>query len=70
MQELNWQSIETAPKDGSKVILWHSYSWDCQPFMVSRWLTIYDCWANKYDNGTSQDHYCPTHWLPFQEPPC
>ena len=68
-----WQPIETAPKDGTNVILYGSYeskpgepfvvagmSWDSEPV---GW-TNGDCWATEVG-----DRWVPTHWHPLPCPP-
>ena len=66
-----WQPIETAPKDGTKVLLWQagnpSGEW---PFMAS-WETSRShpnggIWAIYIEGQALRD---PTHWMPIQEPP-
>lgn len=70
-----WQKIETAPKDGTKVDLWakcwraYNDSWEYQRFP--------DCWwyvpgheANRRPHWQGLgDGWCPTHWQPLPEPP-
>ena len=59
-----WQSIETAPKDGTVVDLWVSedgrYT-DCQ-FDGGLWLHTQD--GLTYSLGSD-----PTHWMPLPPPP-
>lgn len=77
---MEWQPIETAPKDGTRIFVW-------QP--DGRWRTnsashgdrgehvqvVY--WHNPYNSnsegfwvgGTSGRAYRPTHWMPLPSPP-
>jgi hypothetical protein len=68
---MTWQPIETAPKDGSTVILWFS---DGSFLNIGRyrprgavrkhphcgWVTAWD-----FDPFIKQ----PSHWMPLPEPP-
>ena len=73
---MNWQSIDTAPKDGTPVLL---YDASCEDWAVG------SCTGIDYD-GTKLWHlsvsetlyvsFCeneyvltPTHWMPLPEPP-
>lgn len=65
-----WQPIESAPKDGTKVDLW--------TFNGERWC---DCWWHKGQEAWASDWSCqsergfvirygqPTHWMPLPAPP-
>jgi hypothetical protein len=61
---MNWQPIETAPKDGTEVDLWvpddgrFTNCW----FMDGIWLQTED--GNTYSTGGA-----PTHWMPLPQPP-
>lgn len=72
-----WHPIETAPKDGSTVILyrpnapkWHQVtegSWDAQEYHKKP-RPFWCCpWRIAY-NGGDRD-YPPTHWMPLPESP-
>jgi hypothetical protein len=61
---MDWQPIETAPKDGTNILL----GW---PTMV---LSGY--WADwrsrkswVTSRGEYSDKYAPTHWMPLPDPP-
>lgn len=65
-----WQPIETAPKDGTKVLLWEAGH---APYVGSRddqddeWWTDED-WAN--DAARCFPPRCnPSHWMPLPPPP-
>ena len=57
---MEWRAIDTAPKDGSEVILagkWLSGKWEVRPgrYLATRWPYV----------GQGQ----PTHWMPLPTPP-
>ena len=59
-----WQPIETAPKDGRRVLVMWEY-WSSEPFVAyfkhGRWngeVALSEC----SDDG-------PTHWMPLPSPP-
>lgn len=65
-----WQPIETAPKDGSMLLVYgRPFSDDGQGYAkaahVAWWEDSDECW-------TPQSHAAwtePTHWMPLPEPP-
>ena len=74
----DWQPIETAPRDGTWILLTGGsieYSWDgdSQPAAVvgqyaialttERWQFAW------YDGGYYGEYVDPTHWMPLPEPP-
>jgi hypothetical protein len=74
-----WQLIETAPKDGTLIILfpnWRIAWWESGD---EQWM--YDAVSVEFDNGrpvinenSRKGFYCryakdPTHWMPLPEPP-
>lgn len=76
---MEWQPIETAPKDGREIIVWGVRGGDwgyTEPewtWTGARWsggsLSVPAGWYEtkatpRYSNGFS-----PTHWMPLPEPP-
>lgn len=60
----DWQPIETAPRDGSDIIVYRpKANGDYIPHVgVDYWFKGY-CWGKS-------NHECqPTHWTPLPEPP-
>ena len=63
---MEWQSIETAPNDGTKVLLWVDGQVD-----IGDWLPAIHPWNNSawwVESGqvTARN---PTHWMPLPEAP-
>ncbi len=77
MGEVGWQDIETAPKDGSTVLLYYPYPVDKMDEKISaqywgesfdeefRWLDEEGFYIDPENNGGVS----PTHWMPLPEPP-
>jgi len=81
---MNWQPIETAPRDGRAVILCWAIDADGGPIdwtenmqtagvfvQVASWSESALWWALYTDD--SMDivmHFDPTHWMPLPLPPC
>lgn len=71
-----WQSIETAPKDGSWVMLSGGridYGWDGESaprVVVGQWANRAECWQFAwYDGGYYGEYENPTNWMPLPETP-
>jgi len=67
----NWQSIDTAPKDGSRVFAWHE-KWDVPGFV--RWAlnprTNTEFWNDALEwDAYELEQEPPTHWLPLPHVP-
>jgi hypothetical protein len=72
---MEWQPIETAPKDGAPILAsshgpWHDWhSAGLHPTSV-RWRVYHpnqkgkECWRDQRGNPVS-----PTHWMPLPPPP-
>ena len=59
-----WQPIETAPKDGTRIIVanarhvWCNVSWEKMKRVPDRWATVLGPIPIE-----------PTHWMPIPKPP-
>jgi hypothetical protein len=60
-----WQPIETAPKDGTRIILGADLNVDPE-LWASWWIGGDDRWANTPDWMWFTS---PTHWMPLPSPP-
>jgi hypothetical protein len=70
---MQWQPIESAPKDGSAVLLCDfsegTYRTTEYPSVVVGWWDDGE-WRDMGDIGCcGQYNYDPTHWMPLPEPP-
>ena len=74
---MTWQPIETAPKDGSRVLIWRGDTYSAEA-VAGYWDD--DKYArNPRPYWTGHDHYwrgkrwcrehAPTHWMTLPEPP-
>lgn len=71
---MEWQPIETAPKDGTKVILYNG-----NRAASAQWFDKFEKCENDqfpqtgWFEGISYGYHCffysPTHWIPLPEPP-
>ena len=70
---MEWQPIEKAPKDGTKVDLWvktyltSQKEWIYQRATSCRWLPTFKKEGDRWSNLDSW--WIPTHWMPIPEPP-
>ena len=78
-----WQPIETAPKDGSKVLLakfgWYSvpaltpFPAETDPKEFGLWWGAVGFWSDRWKNWNDGIEPCglagPTHWMPLPDPP-
>ena len=78
LEKMQWQPIETAPRDGTRVLLVTKYKLVCEAFYSTPekhikggsppqygWCTSYnedDPFYNSYEEN-------PTHWMPLPTPP-
>lgn len=64
---MDWQAIETAPKDGA-----HILGWDGKEMTTVRWVTFRDRgWWELISSGfyAEDSSWEPTHWQPLPSPP-
>jgi hypothetical protein len=60
-----WRTIETAPKDGSLVLLYLRI----RVVTVGAWREIDARWGYDYRENDDRGDDSPTHWLPIPDPP-
>lgn len=69
-----WQPIETAPKDGSHVLLWCEHMEGIR-YVVAKYITPSGrdhgwgpfCWGADGEREIAER--VPTHWMPLPSPP-
>ena len=73
-----WQPIETAPKDGTSVLLCQAFDADGKPIRDKAWglfVQVAAWWDEQewivYCSTPSEPslHFDPTHWQPLPAPP-
>lgn len=65
----DWQPIETAPKDGT-VILLGDNRYAKPAYLMAEWDRDYEYWMTKTSSrGHFQFWRDATHWMPLPEPP-
>lgn len=75
---MDWQPIETAPKDGTYILVWSEREgWRGNPRMVcATWepsgtgaWAIYGAGPTRHSEQWLDRGIIPTHWMPLPEPP-
>lgn len=74
---MEWQSIDTAPIDGTKVLLWWrsckepSIGWYADPSNLFRsyYHFAQEGWICEGDEVIPKNQQDCTHWMPLPEPP-
>lgn len=59
-----WQPIETAPKDGTAILVWTGRRCTCANWSNRQFKR----WNNGWDHDRN-GFIDPTHWMPLPEPP-
>lgn len=66
-----WQPIETAPKDGSDILVWDDFEISITFWGKTAHVPIYGWiqvdFGDLYDLEPMEPQ--PTHWMPLPEPP-
>lgn len=71
----NWQKIETAPKDGTRIIAfepvgsWQGKRWGEWRIAITYWHQPGNPENLGYWCSSTADKYRPTHWMPLPKPP-
>jgi len=55
----SWQPIETAPKDGTEILVWHS---QCETHEITRWIAHDEMWYSEFNEKDI------TLWMPLPPP--
>jgi hypothetical protein len=66
-----WKPIETAPKDGTEILVVDHHGEIQLVFWAKYWRHSYD-WCIKggeQEEGSDKTADNPTHWMPLPEPP-
>lgn len=61
-----WQPMETAPKDGRKILLLIDEGRD---IIQGYWNIAAECWKAKNQTGFAYRIHFPGHWQPSPQPP-
>lgn len=64
---MKWQPIETAPKDGTSILLYTAYGVVEGFWGWSEWQQTVIC--SNYDMSSTCFECQPTHWMPLPNPP-
>lgn len=65
---MHWQKIETAPKDGTDILLYVGLI--CDDYGVAHWNEKEQCWdMSNPDYSDIREFGRPTHWMPLPDKP-
>lgn len=67
----DWQPIETAPKDGTEILLFELQCYD-EPYIATGIWHRWDGgerWLPAVYGGARTDYFDPTHWMPLPDAP-
>ena len=65
-----WQPIETAPRDGTAILVWPGVLFTEMTYFhtsVVRWHDWKEAWIEA--SGEEYNTFYPTHWMPLPPPP-
>jgi len=64
-----WQPIETAPRDGTKLLGYEGDGRINTMWFESQYVWVSPgAWISDYNRSDTYEHQ-PTHWMPLPEPP-
>ena len=85
MESMKWQPIETAPKDGTRILVFGIYGQHGEDYDYRRPEMFVTCWVDDDDplnpplsragwwldnlGEVDASHPGPTHWMPLPAPP-
>lgn len=63
---MDWMPIETAPKDGTRILTYspRAAKLGFSTIRINLWNKSMGCWWH-----TNTNHWPPTHWMPLPAPP-
>jgi hypothetical protein len=64
-----WQPIETAPRDGTRILVWWRGRRSQTMVRISRCTQPHGSPYVWVTDGTGRDTLEPTHWMPLPPPP-
>lgn len=70
--ETKWRSIDTAPKDGTKILLWLRNPWSRAE--IARWDDEIKAWTDRVGSLDPDADFdgigslVPSHWMPIIPP--
>lgn len=65
---MEWQPIETAPKDGTSFMGWNKEHGSHQ-CLIPENTAHYKRVTARYGKGHCGNWFCPTHWMPLPASP-
>ena len=62
-----WRPIETAPKDGTTILVWEDKAAEGEHIEIAYW----DCneFGNRWEAALDGSPLSPDFWMPLPEPP-
>jgi hypothetical protein len=62
-----WLPIETAPKDGTWILVYQKYNDSFSEIMIANYYEGNGCWSVMWDSRDTEIN--PTYWMPLPTPP-
>jgi hypothetical protein len=71
IESSGWARIDTAPRDGSRIVVWGTQSGlpDSKPFAAIASFDDISGWVAADPTDNMRFQLIPTHWLPLPPPP-